>query len=138
VDDEPDDAPLQFDCHNNFSGVAALFPALRPCSRLPCLGVAANQVAAWKFSKNQEINTLHVKDARRWAEHTQWRVVKGDTLLFDFIFFTHATAIGHWWEMMGPLYSVLKQVRSSRGQPTCLLQPSTLSRVRHCCCRCNF
>eukprot|EP00775_Hariotina_reticulata_P006840 gene6840-7058_t len=35
---------------------------------------SSRQVAAWKFSKNQEINTLHVKDARRWAEHTNWRV----------------------------------------------------------------
>jgi hypothetical protein len=30
--------------------------------------------------------------------------VAGDTLLFDYIFFTHPTAIGHWWEMIAPLY----------------------------------
>jgi protein O-GlcNAc transferase len=28
--------------------------------------------------------------------------------LFDFIFFVHPTAIGHWWELLGPLFSVLK------------------------------
>jgi hypothetical protein len=67
------------------------------------------QVSSWKFSKNQEITVLHVLDAREWAKSTKWRAVRGDTLLFDFIFFIHPTAIGHWWEMMGPLYSVLKQ-----------------------------
>lgn len=70
---------------------------------------SGRQVASWKFSKNQEITTLHIKDAQKWINTTKWRVVTGDTLLFDFIFFTHPTAIGHWWEMMGPLLSVLKQ-----------------------------
>lgn len=67
------------------------------------------QVPSWKFSKNQEITTLHISDAKKWISTVKWRVVPGDTLLFDFIFFVHPTAIGHWWEMMGPLYSVLKQ-----------------------------
>jgi protein O-GlcNAc transferase len=67
------------------------------------------QVSSWKFSKNQEITALHVLDAKKWVNTTKWRAVRGDTLLFDFIFFVHPTAIGHWWEMMGPLYSVLKQ-----------------------------
>ncbi|WIA28051.1 hypothetical protein OEZ86_010636 [Tetradesmus obliquus] len=67
------------------------------------------QVSSWKFSKNQEITALHVLDAKAWSKSTKWRAVRGDTLLFDFIFFVHPTAIGHWWEMMGPLYSVLIQ-----------------------------
>lgn len=67
------------------------------------------QVASWKFSKNQEVTTLHVKDAQHWTSTAKWRAVTGDTLLFDYIFFVHPTAIGHWWEMMGPLFSVLKQ-----------------------------
>eukprot|EP00878_Enallax_costatus_P029496 GHUV01031987.1.p1 GENE.GHUV01031987.1~~GHUV01031987.1.p1 ORF type:complete len:403 (+),score=78.28 GHUV01031987.1:1173-2381(+) len=70
---------------------------------------SGRQVASWKFSKNQEITTLHIHDAQKWIKTAKWRVVPGDTLLFDFIFFVHPTAIGHWWEMMGPLYSVLKQ-----------------------------
>lgn len=65
-------------------------------------------VPSWKFSRNHEITTLHVKDARKWLNNTRWRVVPGDTLLFDFIFFVHPTAIGHWWELLGPLFSVLK------------------------------
>lgn len=65
-------------------------------------------VPSWKWSKNHEVTTLHVQDARSWLRSTRWRVVPGDTLLFDFIFFTHATAIGHWWELLGPLFSILK------------------------------
>jgi protein O-GlcNAc transferase len=65
-------------------------------------------VPSWKWSKNHEITTLHVHDAKQWLQHTSWKVVPGDTLLFDFIFFVHPTAIGHWWELLGPLFSVLK------------------------------
>lgn len=52
----------------------------------------------------QEIRALHFSDARAFAGAVKWRVVTGDTLLFDYIFFTHPTAIGHWWEMIAPLY----------------------------------
>jgi hypothetical protein len=68
-----------------------------------------DHVASWKFSRNQEIITLHVDNASAFADAVKWRVVKGDTLLFDFIYFIHPTAIGHWWEMLGPLYSILKK-----------------------------
>lgn len=40
--------------------------------------------------------TLHVQNATAWAETVQWRLVAGDSLLFDFIYFSHPTAIGHW------------------------------------------
>ncbi|GBF94574.1 hypothetical protein Rsub_06689 [Raphidocelis subcapitata] len=56
-------------------------------------------VAAWRFSRNQEISPLHVESARAFANAVAWRAVPGDTLLFDYAFFTHPTAIGHWWEM---------------------------------------
>ncbi len=36
-------------------------------------------------------------------------MIPGDTILFDFIFFTHPTAIGHWWEMLAPVFSTLKR-----------------------------
>jgi protein O-GlcNAc transferase len=65
-------------------------------------------VPSWRWSKNHEVTTLHVADARAWLRHTSWRVVPGDTLLVDYIFFVHPTAIGHWWELLGPLFSVLK------------------------------
>ncbi|KAF8072370.1 ALDH10A8 [Scenedesmus sp. PABB004] len=74
-------------------------------------------VAPWRFSKNQEVAPLHVADAGAWAASVRWRAVPGDTLLFDYIFFVHPTAIGHWWEMMAPLYSVLKASRgAARGR----------------------
>jgi hypothetical protein len=66
-------------------------------------------VPSWKFSRNQEIVTLHVDDAATFLDSVKWRLVRGDTLLFDFIYFIHPTAIGHWWEMLGPLYSILKK-----------------------------
>ena len=27
----------------------------------------------------------------------RWSVIPGDTILFDFVYFIHPTAIGHWW-----------------------------------------
>ena len=41
-------------------------------------------------------------------------MIPGDTILFDFIYFIHPTAIGHWWEMLGPLYSILKTTTFKR------------------------
>ncbi|KAI8470588.1 MAG: hypothetical protein J3K34DRAFT_385246 [Monoraphidium minutum] len=71
-------------------------------------------VASWRFSRNQEISALHVKDAAAFAASVDWRLQAGDTLLFDYIFFTHPTAIGHWWEMVAPLFSVLKRIDFKR------------------------
>ena len=63
-----------------------------------------------RFSRNQEISTIHVQDANAFVNSVKWNIIPGDTILFDFIFFIHPTAIGHWWEMLGPMYSVLKKV----------------------------
>ena len=71
-------------------------------------------VASWRFSRNQEITTLHVSDAAAFADTVDWQLVSGDTMLFDFIYFVHPTAIGHWWEIVGPLFSVLKKVDFKR------------------------
>jgi len=49
-----------------------------------------------KISRNQQVTTIHVKNATAWFENVNHRVVRGDTLLFDYIFFVHPTAIGHW------------------------------------------
>jgi hypothetical protein len=50
-----------------------------------------------KMSRNQQIVCLHMENATQWLSNTNHRVVHGDTLIFDFIFFLHPTAIGHWW-----------------------------------------
>jgi len=71
-------------------------------------------VPVWRFSRNQEVSTIHVKDVRAFTNSVKWRVIPGDTILFDFIFFIHPTAIGHWWEMLGPMYSTLKKTPFKR------------------------
>ena len=128
------------------------------------------------MTKNQELNTLHVRDATAFVASTRHAVVPGDTLLADFIFFLHPvrvlgtpasrpawldwiarcgallpctcrrahhmpsgllprlapcpprpphppahtpqTAIGHWSEMLFPLFSILRQERSFARPPT--------------------
>ena len=48
----------------------------------------------WKLTRNQELNIVHVKDARQFLASTQHRVVPGDTLVFDFVYFLHP--VGRW------------------------------------------
>ncbi|MEW5301672.1 MAG: hypothetical protein WDW36_004517 [Sanguina aurantia] len=71
-------------------------------------------IPSWRFSRNQEIVTMHVADVAAFTNSVKWDLIKGDTILFDFIFFIHPTAIGHWWEMLGPLYSILKTAAFKR------------------------
>lgn len=65
-------------------------------------------VDSWKMTRNQDLNVLHVNDAKAFADGVDARIVTGDTLIFDFIYFLHPTAIGHWCEMMFPLFSILR------------------------------
>ncbi|GAX80047.1 hypothetical protein CEUSTIGMA_g7486.t1 [Chlamydomonas eustigma] len=65
-------------------------------------------ISNWRFSRNQEISTIHVEDAWDFVDSVKWSVIPGDTIIFDFIYFVHPTAIGHWWEMLGPLFSTFK------------------------------
>ena len=46
-------------------------------------------VAPWKMTRNQDLNVLHVDDASQWAAPLDARVVTGDTLIFDFVYFLH-------------------------------------------------
>eukprot|EP01025_Chloroclados_australasicus_P033323 TRINITY_DN3394_c0_g2_i1.p1 TRINITY_DN3394_c0_g2~~TRINITY_DN3394_c0_g2_i1.p1 ORF type:complete len:602 (-),score=77.39 TRINITY_DN3394_c0_g2_i1:347-2152(-) len=71
-------------------------------------------VPSWKMSRNQEIAPIHVHDAVQWPATINFRIVPGDTLWIDYIFYSHPTAIGHWGEMMFPLYSVFKKIEFSR------------------------
>ncbi|PRW56929.1 glycosyltransferase family 61 [Chlorella sorokiniana] len=79
-------------------------------------------IEPWKLTRNQELNIMHVNDARQFVASTPHRVVPGDTLVFDFVFFLHPTAIGHWSEMLFPLFSILRQERSFARPPTQFLQ----------------
>lgn len=46
-------------------------------------------VPPWKMTRNQDLNVLHVDDASTWAAPLDARVVTGDTLVFDFVYFLH-------------------------------------------------
>ena len=43
----------------------------------------------WKMTRNQDLNVLHVDDAAASVRGLCWRLVAGDTLLFDFVYFLH-------------------------------------------------
>ncbi|KAK9836079.1 hypothetical protein WJX84_007267 [Apatococcus fuscideae] len=69
----------------------------------------AKPVVGWKLTRNQDLHVVHVDDAQAFVDSINHRVLPGDTLIADYIYFLHPTAIGHWSEMMHPLYSILKQ-----------------------------
>ena len=41
------------------------------------------------MTRNQELNVLHVNNATDFANSVTGRVVPGDSLIFDFIYFLH-------------------------------------------------
>ena len=41
------------------------------------------------MTRNQDLNVLHVDDAAAFVNGLLWRVITGDTLLFDFVYFLH-------------------------------------------------
>ena len=45
------------------------------------------------MTRNQDLNVLHVDDANQWAAPLDARVVSGDTLIFDFVYFLHPVSM---------------------------------------------
>lgn len=43
----------------------------------------------WKLSRNQDLHVLHVDDANAFASGINHRVLPGDTLIADYIYFLH-------------------------------------------------
>ena len=41
------------------------------------------------MTRNQDLNVLHVNNASAFADSVTARVVPGDSLIFDFIYFLH-------------------------------------------------
>jgi len=41
------------------------------------------------MTRNQDLNVVHVDDANQWAAPLDAKVVSGDTLIFDFVYFLH-------------------------------------------------
>ena len=65
-------------------------------------------VAPWKMTRNQDLNVVHVDDASQWAAPLDAKVVSGDTLIFDFVYFLHPVS--------------------------CLAHKGTVKCVHCCCC----
>ncbi|CAL5223424.1 g5938 [Coccomyxa viridis] len=74
-------------------------------------------VKGWDMTRNQKLHVLHMDSAQAFAEGQALQYVQGDTLLFDFVYFLHPTAIGHWGETMFPLFSILKREASFAWPP---------------------
>lgn len=64
--------------------------------------------SGWKMSKNHLIQSLHVRNASDFVTSINARVLPGDSILMDFPYFLHPTAIGHWPEVLFPLFSALR------------------------------
>ena len=47
------------------------------------------------MTRNQDLNVLHVDNASQWAAPSDARVVSGDTLIFDFVYFLHPVSSPH-------------------------------------------
>jgi hypothetical protein len=70
----------------------------------------------FRASRNVEVSALRVRSAAEFARSVRWRAVRGDTLVLDYVYFVHPTAIGHWWEMLAPFYSLLRRLRERRAE----------------------
>jgi len=62
----------------------------------------------FKMSKHIHVSSIHVRSTRGWLRGVRWAVVPGETLILDFPYIGHPTAIGHWPEMLSPLFSILR------------------------------
>ena len=47
----------------------------------------------WDFTRNQKLHVLHVDSAEAFARGQVLRHIKGDTLLFDFVYFLHPVSL---------------------------------------------
>jgi hypothetical protein len=41
------------------------------------------------MTRNQDLHILHMDDASAFVDGLNWRIVRNDTLLFDFVYFLH-------------------------------------------------
>ena len=58
---------------------------------------------AWQLGRNRQGAVLGVADAAEFAGALPARVAPGETVLIDWTFFMHPTALGHWLEALMPL-----------------------------------
>lgn len=47
----------------------------------------------WDLTRNQKLHVLHVDSAETFAKGQVLHHIKGDTLLFDFVYFLHPVSL---------------------------------------------
>eukprot|EP00890_Picochlorum_soloecismus_P004048 jgi/Picsp_1/4644/NSC_02014-R1_uncharacterized glycosyltransferase aer61-like isoform 1 len=70
--------------------------------------------SSFELTSNMDCNRLVVEDHKSFVSNIDAHYVTGESLLIDFVYFIHPTAIGHWLEHLLPLISA----RRLEGQKT--------------------
>jgi hypothetical protein len=76
-------------------------PSISACTQEP-----------WKLTRNQELNIMHVSKASAFLASTNHHLVRGDTLVFDFVFFMHPVS----WSSRGGGMSIKNKTEPTRQQ----------------------
>jgi hypothetical protein len=58
-----------------------------------------------------------VRDAASFPSQADSTIVPGSTVLIDFLYFIHPTAIGHWLEHLMPLVSAIREEQKQQHKP---------------------
>lgn len=61
-----------------------------------------------QVTRNNPLNVLYFKQPNKFPHGKLVRSIPGNTLMLDYVFFLHPTAIGHWLELTSPLFSALR------------------------------
>jgi len=81
------------------------------------------------LSSNINLHTIAVKDVTAFVENTRSaRLVRGETVMLDFSYFVHPTAIGHWLEYLLPVMSA-RRLEELDGSPPAMVLVMHLKRV---------
>ncbi len=81
------------------------------------------------LSSNVNLHTIAVKNVTAFVENTRSaRLVRGETVMLDFSYFVHPTAIGHWLEYLLPVMSA-RRLEGLDGSPPAMVLVMHLKRV---------
>ncbi|KAL4452082.1 hypothetical protein ABPG75_007744 [Micractinium tetrahymenae] len=84
--------------------------------------------ASWQLGRSRVNSVLHVASSADFAAGVDAKVVPGETTVLDYHFFLHPRALGHWQEMLLPLFrqgallAVVLGVPPGRDLPPLLFQ----------------
>lgn len=108
-------------------------------------GSRARFQGEWQLGRNRQGGVLHVASAAEWARSVRVRVAPGETVLLDWLFFLHPTALGHWLESLLPLFrwagaqgganaAAASRICMSVAAPACCPPSSHHGLLRMPCC----